>query len=268
MTAVTEEKKLKGTVEFDITSVIDHVKTSEGALTDAKDYVIDSDNMLTLASSDLMSVKGLQKMVEAERVSKVKPLNDEVKRINDEYKVPANFLAQAETVLKGAIGNYQAEQARKAAEAKRIADEKARQERIELERKAEEARQAAAKLEQEAQAAIEAGDESAASAIAEQAAAISDQAESLALTAEIVTSAPTVQAPVSVSGISTRTTYSAQVDSLLDLVKAVAEGKAPLECIEANTKFLGAQARAFKKAGPLFPGVTSIAEKSIAARSA
>ncbi|WNO05977.1 hypothetical protein [Rhodoferax mekongensis] len=268
MTAATEEKKLKGTVEFDITSVVDHVKTSEGALTDAKDYVIDSDNMLTLASGDLMNIKGLQKMVEAERVSKVKPLNDEVKRINDEYKVPANFLAQAETVLKGAISTYQTKQLEIAREAKRLADAKAAAEAAEIARKAEEARQAAAKLESDAKAAAESGDEAAAAAVAEQAAAMTEQAQSLQLAAEVVTSAPAVQAPARVSGISTRVTYSAQVDSLLDLVKAVAEGKAPLECIAADEKFLGAQARAFKKAGPLYPGVRAIAAQSIAARAA
>ena len=70
------------------------------------------------------------------------------------------------------------------------------------------------------------------------------------------------------SGISGRVTYAAHVDDLMTLVKAVAEGKAPLEAIGANDKFLGAQARAFKKSGPLYPGVTAIAERGIAARAA
>jgi hypothetical protein len=63
-------------------------------------------------------------------------------------------------------------------------------------------------------------------------------------------------------------TYSAEVTNLLELVQAVAAGQAPLEALQAETKFLGAQARAFKKAGQLYPGVMAVAERSIAARAA
>lgn len=89
-----------------------------------------------------------------------------------------------------------------------------------------------------------------------------------AVTANVVTAAPAVEAPAKVSGISGRMTFSAEVTDLMELVKAVAAGTAPIEAIQADTKFLGAQARAFKKAGQLYPGVMAVAERSISARAA
>jgi hypothetical protein len=47
-------------------------------------------------------------------------------------------------------------------------------------------------------------------------------------------------------GTSYRETWSAEVVSLAALVKAVAEGKAPIAYLEANTQALNAAARTFK----------------------
>jgi hypothetical protein len=58
------------------------------------------------------------------------------------------------------------------------------------------------------------------------------------------------------------------VENLMSLVQAVAAGKAPVEALQANTTFLGQQARAFKKAGELYPGVTVIAESALSVRAA
>lgn len=49
-----------------------------------------------------------------------------------------------------------------------------------------------------------------------------------------------------VNGLSVLETWSAEVESLIDLVKAVAEGRAPLVSLEANTKFLNQQAKSLK----------------------
>jgi ribonuclease-3 len=105
---------------------------------------------------------------------------------------------------------------------------------------------------------------------AQQAAAEAAQAEAnaAAQTAEVITIPVAAPAPAKVSGISGRVNYTAQVDDLMTLIKAVAEGKAPIQCVIADEKFLGAQARAFKKSGPLYPGVTAVAERSLSARSA
>jgi hypothetical protein len=67
-----------------------------------------------------------------------------------------------------------------------------------------------------------------------------------------------------VAGISMRETWSAQVVDLMKLVKAVAEGKAPIQCISANTVFLGQQARSMK-AALNYPGVKAVSDSSISA---
>lgn len=56
------------------------------------------------------------------------------------------------------------------------------------------------------------------------------------------------EAPAKPKGSVTRTTYSAEVTSLKELVAAVAAGKAPLLCLAANEKFLNDQADSYKEA--------------------
>ena len=86
--------------------------------------------------------------------------------------------------------------------------------------------------------------------------------------ADVVSFTPAVVEPSRVSGISGRVTYRSEVDDFTELVKAVAAGTAPLECLSANDKFLNAQAKAFKKPGQLFPGVRTVAERGLSARAA
>ena len=65
-------------------------------------------------------------------------------------------------------------------------------------------------------------------------------------------------------GISMREVWSCNVTDLKALVEAVAKGRVPLMALQANTVFLGQQARSMK--GELrYPGVVVWAEKSIAA---
>ncbi len=71
------------------------------------------------------------------------------------------------------------------------------------------------------------------------------------------------QAP-KVAGISMRETWSAQVFDLMALVNAVATGKAPVQCLSANTVFLGQQARSMK-AAMNYPGVKAVPDSSISA---
>lgn len=67
-----------------------------------------------------------------------------------------------------------------------------------------------------------------------------------------------------VAGISMRETWSAQVVDLMTLVKAVAAGTAPIQCLSADTVFLGQQARSMK--GALnYPGVKAVMNSNISA---
>lgn len=256
------------TVSYDASSAIVLAGKAQNALASASDFVIDSHTMFELASDDLKQVKALQKEVEEKRTSITGPLNQAVKAVNDLFRSPKEYLDKAEATLKRAMVTWTTEQERLAAIARAEAEAAARAERERLAALEREQAEAARKAQEEAQAAAAAGDQEATKRAMAEAEAAQQQAAVTAMTAQVVTAAPAVEAPAKVTGISGRMTYSAEVTDLLELVKAVAAGAAPIEAIQADTKFLGAQARAFKKAGQLYPGVMAVAERSISARAA
>jgi multidrug efflux pump subunit AcrA (membrane-fusion protein) len=256
------------TITYDASAALVLANRAEFAMRNASDFVIDSPEMFQIASDDLKLVKGLQKEVEDKRTSITGPLNQAVKAVNDLFRAPKDYLDRAESMLKRAMVSWTTEQERIAAEARAKAEAEARSERERLAAIEREQAETARRAAEEAQAAAEAGDDQAAAAAMAAAQAAQEQAAVAALTAQVVTVAPAVEAPAKVAGISGRVTYSAEVTDLLALVKAVAAGQAPLEALQADMKFLGAQARAFKKAGQLYPGVTITAERSISARAA
>lgn len=256
------------TITYDASAAVVLANRAEFAMRNATDFVIDSPEMFQIASDDLKMVKGLQKEVEDKRTSITGPLNQAVKAVNDLFRAPKEYLDRAESMLKRAMVSWTTEQERIAAEARAQAEAKARAERERLAELERQQAEAARRAQEEAQAAAAAGDIEAAEIALAEAQAAEQQAAVAAMTAQVVTVAPAVEAPAKVAGISGRVTYSAQVDDLLALVKAVAAGQAPLEALQPDMKFLGAQARAFKKAGQLYPGVTINAERSISARAA
>jgi len=260
--------KTTDTVTYDASAAIVLASKAQAALTSACDYVIDSPTMYELAGDDLKQVKALQKEVEDKRTSITGPLNQAVKAVNDLFRQPKEYLEQAEAKLKRAMVAWSSEQNRLAAEARAQAEAAARAERERLAAEARAQAEAARIAQQEAQAAADNGDHEAAAAAMATAQAAQQQATIATMTAQVVTVAPAVEAPAKVIGISGRTTYSADVTDLLALVKAVAAGTAPLECLAADTKFLNAQARAFKKDGALYPGVVAVSQLGIAARAA
>lgn len=262
------DTKTQDTIAYDASSAIVLAGKAQSALANASDFVIDSHTMFELAGDDLKQVKALQKEVEEKRTSITGPLNQAVKAVNDLFRAPKDYLDKAEATLKRAMVTWTTEQERLAAIARAEAEAAARAERERLAVIEREHQEAARKAQEEAQAAAAAGDQEAAKRAMAEAEAAQQQAAVMAMTAQVVTASPAVEAPAKVSGISGRMTFSADVTNLLELVKAVAAGTAPLEALQADTKFLGAQARAFKKAGQLYPGVMAVAERSISARAA
>lgn len=262
------ETKTQDTVTYDASSAIVLATKAQNALASASDFVIDSHTMFELASDDLKQIKALQKDVEEKRTSITGPLNQAVKAVNDLFRSPKEYLEKAEATLKRAMVTWTTEQERLAAIARAQAEQAARAERERLAAEERAQQEAARKAQEEAHAAAAAGDEAAAAAAQAAADAAQEQATLAAITASVVTVTPEVEAPSKVSGISGRVTYSAQVTDLMALVIAVAEGKAPIEALQADAKFIGAQARAFKKAGELYPGVVVSAERIISARAA
>ena len=260
--------KTTDTVTYDASAAIVLATKAQNALTSASDFVSDSQTLVERASDDLKQVKALQKEVEEKRTGITGPLNQAVKAVNDLFRSPKEYLDKAEATLKRAMVTWTTEQERLAAIARAEAEAAARAERERLAVIEREQQEAARKAQEEAQAAAAAGDQEAAQRAMAEAEAAQQQAAVTAMTAQVVTMAPVVEAPAKVTGISGRVTYSAEVTNLMELVQAVAAGTAPIECLQADAKFLGAQARAFKKAGQLYPGVMAVAERSISARAA
>lgn len=119
--------KLSADIAIAVKPVLSMVVADEATLNEA-----------TLAGKN---VKHFAKLVEEKRKELVKPLNDEVKRINDYAKKIAAPLEQAETHIKKELRSYEIEvMARKRAEeqARLEKERKEREEALETERKARE----------------------------------------------------------------------------------------------------------------------------------
>jgi len=260
--------KTTDTLTYDASAAIALTTETQKQLDDAIAYVIDSPLMYELASEELRHAKKRAKEIEAMESSITNPLKQAAKAVAELFRPAKENLAKTEAVHKRSMLNYLNEQERLAAEARRVAEEEARIERARLAKIEQEQAQAAAEAQAQAQAAAEAGDTQAATLAMQAANDAQEQAAIAVMTSNVVSITPTIEAPAKVSGISTRSTFSAEVTDLMALIKAVANGTAPIECIAADTKFLGAQARAFKKAGQLYPGVLAKEERSIAARAA
>ncbi len=260
--------KTQDSVAYDASAALVLAGKAQSALDSACDFVIDSQTLFEVASDDLKQVKALQKEVEEKRTSITGPINQAVKAVNDLFRQPKEYLEKAEATLKRAMVSWTSEQQRLAAIARAEAEAAARAERERLAALEREQQEAARKAQQEAQTASAAGDHAAASAAQAAAQAAEQQAAVTAATAQVITIRPTVEPAAKVSGISERMIYSAEVTDLAALVKAVAAGLAPIDCLQPDVKFLNAQARAFKKPGDLYPGVRIAAESIISARSA
>jgi glutamyl/glutaminyl-tRNA synthetase len=170
------------------------------------------------AAQFLKSIKALLKGIEDARTRVTKPLNEALKQVNAQAKDASAPLATAESQIKRAMIAFDEDQARIRREEQRKADEAARKEQEKLRERAEKAA-AAGKVEK---------------------------------AAELVQRAETVVAPViqreapKVTGVSMRETWHAECFDLPALVKAIAEGRAPVSLVMANDKVLGAQARSLK----------------------
>lgn len=254
---------------------------AQRALDSARTMIIDSDAMYQCAADDLAAIKKKAKDLEEQRTGIVKPLNESVKKINDLFRAPLDFLAQAESTIKRAMISYQDEQekkrkqeeARLRAEAeKKAAEERAR---IEAQRKADEerARIEAERLERERQEALAKGDTVAAAKIeakAEKAAEVADikaaASEQQAAAVFVAPVAATI-APPSAKGVSIKGVWKAEVTDKLALVKFVAANPQFLNLLDPATKEINAIAKALKDNARI-DGVKIYEDKSLASRAA
>ncbi len=278
---MNETQATTGQVAYDATSAIVLTGQAQRALSNAADFVVDSDEMMGLAGDDLRAVKTLQKRVEEQRTSIVGPLNQVIRTINDMFRAPKDYLDQAESTLKVGMLNYTQEQERKAEVARRVAEALAQQERNRL---AEEQRQqeaaalaatvAAHKAQVEAEAAIEKGDQEAFAKAQEEARQYADvaekataEAQATETTAAVISMPVAVQAPAKVTGISTSKTVDYVVEDLHALIKHVAAHPELITLLVADTVKLRAQVRATGMNTNL-PGVRVYVKQTMAARAA
>lgn len=95
------------------------------------------------AGAELKRIKSKANDLEARRLAMTRPLDEAKSRIMEFFKAPKQYLADAESSIKRAIGAYDAEQRRLQQEAEKAAAEAARKERERMEAEAAKAEQAA-----------------------------------------------------------------------------------------------------------------------------
>lgn len=213
---------------------------------------VDSPESYQLVGETLKTVKILRAELETICRPIINAHHKAHKEAMDEFKRGDVPLSGAENNLKITLlaWDHEQEKKRQAEQARlqREAEEKAKEEA----RKLEEERRL-----QEAIALEEAGDTTAAQEV---------------LAAPVVTPEvfvpPVVLATTTpkVEGLSKRQIWKCSVTDLMTLVKAVAAGQVPLAAIEANTVFLGQQARSLKSEMK-YPGVKVWPEDSMTGRA-
>lgn len=119
-------------------------RSADSALRMAQTFVIATEDDYQLAGEELASIKGRINKLEATRTGITGPMNKALTAINALFKGPMETLKSAETSVKTSMLTYHAEQERKAAEARRVAEAAAEAERQRLAEEARKVEQAAA----------------------------------------------------------------------------------------------------------------------------
>jgi colicin import membrane protein len=279
MSEVLDAVNAKGQVAYDASNAVVFAQRAQRALANAKDFTVDSQELLDAAGDDLRAVKTLAAQVEEQRTSITVPLNTALKAVNDLFRPAKTYLDEAERVLKGAMVTYTDEQARIAREARQRAEEEARKERERLdaerreqERLARVAAEQAAAAQREAAEATARGDAAAAAAAEEAqrkasaaAAAAEAQAQAAEVTAAVVAVPPAAEPARKVAGISTSKTVDFEVNDLHALVKHIAEHPELLTLVTADAVKLRAYVRSMGLNTKL-PGVRVFDKTVMAAR--
>jgi hypothetical protein len=130
----------------------------------------------------------------------------------------------------------------------------------------EESRLEKERLEREATARRQAEDDALARAAEAEKAGDKTEAEEIINTPVFVPPVAAKQAAPKIGGVSTTKYYSATVTDLKSLLKAIIEGKVPMQAVKADDVFLNGQARLVKREGPLYPGVVVTSREGFGSR--
>ena len=193
-----------------------------------------------VAVEDLKEVKSKYNKLDSLEKFFTKPLEKTKKDFIAFFKGPKMALKEVEDKIKRGIIAW---------DEKKEQERKEEQERIEKEREKEKK-----KLERKAEKAEEKGDTEKADELRQQAEDVDDFIPEAGEGYE------------KADGVSLRDNWVAEVVDLMELVKAVAKGKAPLSFLQENTTVLNKQAKATKNAVN-YPGVRFVNKKNMAVRS-
>jgi chromosome segregation ATPase len=220
-----------------------------------------------LAADELKAIKAKANKLEEQRTAITGPMNAALRGVNALFKAPGELLEKAERILKTKMLDWDREQERIAAEARRKAEMEAAAERKRLEAEAAE-RQRVADAEAAAAAAAAAkGDEQAAQlaqANAERAAA---EAQTAAFEAQVVIAAPIATVRAAATGISTAKKIDFEVTDTLALIKHVAEHPELASLVTVDSVRLRAYVKGLGLACKL-PGVRVFEDRVMSARAA
>jgi hypothetical protein len=231
---------------------IEQVKTKALTFPDqAKTIVVRDQESLGLANQFFLEIRALRKEI-ASVFDPIINKQKEAKRKADEARAEAVFqkdkaeapLVVAEAYLNGQITDYKREQDRKRAEE----EERNRQEAIKVEmerRKKEEETRLAQAVELEKSGAHQEAD-----------ALIEENIEAQAEPVQVYVPPPQTE-KVELNGMSTVTTWHAEVTDLKALCLAVGQGRCPLAYVEANLPALNKQATSLQSEMKI-PGVKAV----------
>lgn len=228
-----------------------------GAQEQAAEITVHDTESFHVAAAFVTTINGRRKELERVRKSLLEPVREVERRIDALFQPAIKALEGAERTLKDRMGAYRAEQERI-----REAELRAAREAAEAQARAE--REAARRAAEEARAALAIATEPEEAAVAERVLA---QAEQAAKVAEIVR--PMVAQPVTelpkVAGLSSRTTWHAEVTDLRALLRAALERDDLLALVSVDTKALNAMARTQKERFAV-PGCKAVPTQSMAVR--
>src|SRR5690606_29862260 len=112
---------------------------AEKTLQLVRDYQIQTAADYEGAAEQLKAIKSKAKSLDEQRKAITKPLDDAKRQVMNLFRPPLQFLADAESLIKRSMADFQREQERLRLEAQRKAEEQARKEQERLARRAEQA---------------------------------------------------------------------------------------------------------------------------------
>lgn len=262
------------------------ISEADGFLACAKEIIIESSDMYSLAADELRTIKARAKELDEKRKSITVPLDNAKKAVMELFRKPIELLTEAEGVLKRGMLTYSEEQeaVRRAEQARLDAIAKAERERIEAIARAERDHIEAefkARAVAEAKAAAEAiaaakGKAAKAAALkaAEEAAILAaqdrqrqeDEAAAIELTASVITAPVAHIAKVAAAGTSIREVWKARCTDKAVLIKFVSINPQFLNLLDVNDTALNQLAKAMKDSMNI-GGCEAYIERGIASRA-